>query len=372
MIRPENEQTENKRTLNEWKGAVISLAAFATARGGTVRFGITPDGRRVGVTLGRNTLENLANDIRRHTDPPLFPSIAVEGEESAAVVLVRTEESPIKPVRAFGKPYKRVGRTNQALSHEEAHRLEEATTSHTWDALPCAGLKAEHLSRAAIDDFLQRAGLPVDTPTDHVLENLRLRLSDDRLCNAAALLFAAAPGRFLTGVQVQCCLCSDDSGERCLEKRTLEAPLIVTLMETLAYVARHTCRAVRAPGEPQQEAVTAYPEETVREAVTNALIHRDYGAAGSVQVCLYSGRLEVWNPASLPFDVPVEALYVRHPSRPRNRKLADAFFRAGLIAQWGTGTMRMRAACAARGLPAPTFELRTGGMRVTLYADLGA
>jgi len=67
--------------------------------------------------------------------------------------------------------------------------------------------------------------------------------------------------------------------------------------------------------------------------------------------------------------MPVEVLCARHPSRPRNRKLADALFRAGLIEQWGTGTMRIRAACEARGLPEPKFELRMGCMRVTLYSD---
>jgi ATP-dependent DNA helicase RecG len=348
---------------------VISLAAFATARGGTVRFGIAPDGRRVGVTLGHNTLENLANDIKLHTDPPLFPSIAVEGEESAAVVLVRTEESLIKPVRAFGKPYKRVGRTNQILPPEEAHRLLEVTSGHMWDALPCAGLKTEHLSRAAIDDFLKYAGHPVDTPTDYVLENLRLRLSDGQLCNASALLFAETPGRFLTGVQVQCGRFSDDQDRHIIE--ALDAPLIVMLKDALDFVARPTGNPHRVTGQTQQEEGSGYPEEAVREALINALIHRDYSAAGSVRVGFYSGRLEIWNPASLPYDIPVEGLYERHPSRPRNRRLADAFFRARLIQQWGTGTLRIREVCEARGWPAPMFEYRMGCMGITLYSPQG-
>jgi ATP-dependent DNA helicase RecG len=378
MIRPENEHTENKSTLKEWRGAVISLAAFATAHGGTVRFGIDPDGRRVGVMLGQNTLENLANDIKLNTDPPLFPSITVEGEESAAVVLVCTEESAVKPVRAFGKPYKRVGRTNQVLSHEESHRLIEVTTGHTWDGLPCAGLKPEDLSRSAIDAFLQVARQPVDTPTDHVLENLRLRLADGRLCNAAALLFADTPGRFLMGGQVQCGLYADDLDVNLLDEQILDAPLIGMLTAATAFVARHTRKTDRGTGTPpteplqneplQSEEMTTYPEEAVREAIINALIHRDYGSAGRTRVCLYPERLEIWNPAILPYDIPVEGLYRRHPSRPRNRKLADAFLRAGLITQWGMGTMRMQEACAVRGLPAPRYEQRPSCMGVTLYS----
>ncbi len=82
----EDARVEYKLSLSEWKEGAETLAAFATAQGGRLVFGIGPDGKRVGVTLGRNTLENLAADIKRHTDPPLFPAIEIEGEESDALL----------------------------------------------------------------------------------------------------------------------------------------------------------------------------------------------------------------------------------------------------------------------------------------------
>jgi len=96
-------------------------AALATSGGGQVRIGIGPGGRRTGVRLGRGTLEDLANKIKVNTDPAQFPSIVVEGSDDSAVVTIRVEESPIKPVWAFGRPLKRVGRTNQHVSRGEAH-----------------------------------------------------------------------------------------------------------------------------------------------------------------------------------------------------------------------------------------------------------
>lgn len=183
----EDEHHENKASLSEWKDAAVALAAVATSTGGTVRFGVNPQGTRVGVAIGANTLENLANDIRRNTDPPVFPSITIR-DDGPTLVVVRAEESPIKPVWAFGKPYKRVGRTNQSLLRAETIRLMDATTGHTWDALPCEGLREEHLSRAAVEDFLERAEQSPGTSTGIVLDNLRLRLPDGKLWNGAALL----------------------------------------------------------------------------------------------------------------------------------------------------------------------------------------
>jgi len=355
----EDEHSENKASLSEWKDATIALAAFATSAGGTVRFGITPQGKRVGVSIGANMLENLANDIRRSTDPPVFPSITVDADGGPPIVLVRAEESPIKPVWAFGKPYKRVGRTNQSSSRAETLRLVEATTGHTWDALPCEGLLAAHLSRAAVEDYLQRAEQSVTTPTDIVLDNLRLQLTDGKLCNAAALLFAEG-NKLLEGSKMQCGLFQDDVGVHFIDEQTIDAPVLTQLRQALAFVARNTRKAIRITGRPEREEIPQYPVEAVREAIVNAIIHRDYTSSGHVQVRIFDDRLEVWNPGSLPFDVTIESLYGMHPSRPRNRKLAEAFHRAGLIEQWGTGTLRIVRACEEHGLPRPEFRYAMG------------
>src|SRR5690606_34999831 len=130
-----------------------TLAAFATAQGGVVFVGISPEGNRVGVELGAGTLESLANDIKQNTHPPLFPSIDVEGPENNAVVTISIEESPLKPVWAYGRPLKRVGRSNQRLSPEETQRLTEQTRGRSWDALPCSGFEVDDVDKRLLISF---------------------------------------------------------------------------------------------------------------------------------------------------------------------------------------------------------------------------
>jgi ATP-dependent DNA helicase RecG len=105
----------------------------------------------------------------------------------------------------------------------------------------------------------------------------------------------------------------------------------------------------------------------VREAIINAVCHRDYTEAGMVQVRIYDDRLEVWNPGSLPYDLSLEALYHPHRSRPRNKRLADAFFRAGLVEAWGTGTLRIVRAYTEQGLPPPEFHDKINTFIVRLF-----
>jgi predicted HTH transcriptional regulator len=102
MNAPEYEHIEYKQSMNQWREIIESVAAFATARSGTIRIGIAPDGRRVGIQIGRTTLETLANNIKTNTDPPQYPSISVEGDDASAIIVVHIEESPVKPVWALG------------------------------------------------------------------------------------------------------------------------------------------------------------------------------------------------------------------------------------------------------------------------------
>ncbi len=88
----------------------------------------------------------------------------------------------------------------------------------------------------------------------------------------------------------------------------------------------------------------------MREAIVNALCHRNYAAAGTIQVRIYDDRLEVWNPGVLPPGLSIESLSREHPSRPRNPRLAQALYRARLIEHWGTGTLRMIQAAKDREL----------------------
>jgi ATP-dependent DNA helicase RecG len=241
------------------------------------------------------------------------------------------------------------------------------TTGRTWDALPCDGLTESALDRRAVEDFLNRAGQDTKASTESVLTNLRLRLPDGSLCNAAALLFAALPFHFLTGVQVKCGRFRGTTSIDFLDERTLEGNVITQLEEALVFVARNTRQEFRITGRPEREVVPEYPEDAIREAITNAICHRDYPTAGTVQVRIYEDRLEVWNPAILPGDLTLEQLYHAHTSHPRNRKLAEAFYRARLIEHWGTGTLRMIRACEARSMPPPEFRYEMGSFIVRFF-----
>ena len=113
-----------------------------------------------------------------------------------------------------------------------------------------------------------------------------------------------------------------------------------------------------------------YPPLATREALANALCHRDYSiGGGSVGVAVYDDRLEVTSSGSLHFGLTPESLFAPHESRPWNPLIARTFYRRGIIEEWGSGTLKMAELTGAAGLPAPEIEDDGGAVTVRFRRD---
>jgi len=132
MRQGEGQRSEFKTSFAEQNDAIESLCAFANADGGTVFFGVTHDSTIQGVSIGKNTLENFANEITQHTNPPLHPlveHVLVDGREIVIAAVPRAHKGMV--FFAFGRALIRVGRTNQRISPEEI-RARLQTNHFDW------------------------------------------------------------------------------------------------------------------------------------------------------------------------------------------------------------------------------------------------
>ncbi len=102
------------------------------------------------------------------------------------------------------------------------------------------------------------------------------------------------------------------------------------------------------------------PVLAVREALINAICHRDYSLhSSSISLAIFDDRLEIWNNGFLPKEITLEDLKHTHESHPRNQLLADIFYNRGFIEAWGTGTIKMLELCKQGGWPEPEFVQRS-------------
>ena len=115
IYKGENESLEFKESLRLKDEISQAVSAFSNANGGSILIGISNDGKVIGVDIGRNTLEELANYVKRNTDPAIFPSVKILDAEGKKIIVIEVKESPEKPVFFKNHAYKNLSFKKKAL-----------------------------------------------------------------------------------------------------------------------------------------------------------------------------------------------------------------------------------------------------------------
>jgi ATP-dependent DNA helicase RecG len=358
----ESESAEFKASFND--EALETIGAFANATGGALIIGVEPAGVVRGVSVGKKTLEDWANRIQGATDPRLQPSISKIEYDGKTVIAIRVKPVAVVPVSVRGRFFRRVGRTNQRMSHEEIVQRLLNASGLSWDASVEPQATWEDLDKGRIRDYVAvirqtgRRSIPARASEREVLKKLDL-VAGARPTRAAILLFGKTPTRFYPSAFVK--LGRFRSPTLIVDDRQLSGTLLSQVEETMSWIRERLQTRFEVTGKPRREVIWEYPLEAVREAIVNAVCHRDYLSAAHIQVRLYDDRLEIWNPGGLPAPLTPADLLRDHDSIPRNPRIAAAFFFAGLVEQWGTGTIRMAAALKEAGHSEPEFDAKTAG-----------
>jgi predicted HTH transcriptional regulator len=236
-----------------------------------------------------------------------------------------------------------------------------------FDAAVALNATMDDLSADAIGRFVgiaRRArGFPLaeDATPEKVLEHLNL-FSTRRPTHAAILLFGKAPQRFLISSEVKCAHFHGTEVSKPIPFYQAYKGTSFDLVDQAVDFVLSKINLAVGTRELSTQAPVAYeiPPEVVREAIVNAIAHRDYTSNGSVQVMLFADRLEVWNPGTLPPSLTLEKLRHAHGSVPGNPLLAEPLYLTKYIERMGTGTGDMIKRCREAGLPEPEFALADG------------
>ncbi len=245
-----------------------------------------------------------------------------------------------------------------------------------FDASACQRATLQDIDPDRVSAFLRTArrerrfALKATTPTQDALAHLRL-LDQGRPSHAAMLLFGRDPQRFLPTAEVKCMHFHGTQVAKPIPSYQIyQGNVFEQVDEAVDFVMAKVNRAVGTRALSTQAPVEyEFSKELLTEAVVNAVAHRDYDSNASVQVMLFSDRLEVWNPGQLPPSLTFDDLRGPHASIPRNPLLAEPLFLTRCIEKAGTGTLDMIARCSAAGLPEPSFTQRGGQFIPTLWRD---
>ncbi len=353
ILQGEGSQVEFKRSVTGDLGR--ELCAFANAAGGSVLIGVTDTGEIVGAAH-HNRLKSRIQSAARSADPP----IRVEIDSIDDVLRVTVPAQHRKPYSFGGRFYQRDGATSQQMSRAEIEDLFYASGHLHFDRTPCPSFDIER----DIDDerwarFSEQARIPASMERAVALRNLGLVDSAYRMTHAGAWLLARDIRTVTISAHVSCALFLGTTKTHILDRKDFHDDIPSMIDDAVSWILGKinvglVIRGIRHEERPE------LPVGALREAVANAVVHRDYRSTGNVHVYVFGNRVEIASPGGLPAGMTEADLGTR--SVPRNPLLFGMLHRMGVVEHIGSGVQRIRELCGEQDLPEPMFTVSEHGV----------
>lgn len=366
IAKKESENIEFKKSVGEWKEIVETVSAFSNTNGGKIIIGVSNSGNPIGIRVGKGTIEDLTNKIVSNTEPKIYPRISVKKAEGKHTIGIEIEKSTDKLVLAFGRPFKRVGKSTVRMSKDEYEKtiLEKHKEKLQFDKQICKEVTLEDIDKNKVKWYLgkreeiRRVKKPASLSYTNLLMNLgAIKKYNDKtkLTNAGILFFGKNPQKFFIQSQLRVV---KFKGVKVTHPTIDKIDCSGTLWEMVEQSEDFIRKNIHLLGRRTEESFVReekfeYPIKALREAIINALIHRNYYEPADTRVFIFDNRIEIINPGSFPEGVTPE----KPIHWPVNPILCSLMYDIGFIEKYGSGIYMMRELCKKYGNKKPYYQL---------------
>lgn len=349
-----------------------ALVAFANSGGGDLFFGVADDGSIAGVG-GREQSDSIQRQVTQIAATAITPPLrgvqllAMHVDGKLVVVARIPEFTPERPYRGKSKYFIRDANSSREAQPDELKRLLVSAPISYFDEQVVDRAERSDLDDDRIHEFMReaypRAGRE---QTQQYLVALNALDPKNRLTVTGIVLFGREPTRFLVGAYASAVRFDGTQVARSfLDSATIQGDAFQQIEELVAFLDRHLVDPSHVAG--LQRVHTGIPGEVWREAITNAVTHRDYTSPNQVRVLVFDDRVEILNPGELLNRLTVESIRVVGTKQPRNPHIAIAVARRGRGENLGFGVPEILQRVTALGLPEPEIRAQGGEFRLTVY-----
>jgi len=354
---PEQQNIEYKSSWHEeyldW------ICGFANAQGGKIYIGKDNSGNVIGVADYIDLMEKIPNKIKNLLGITAEVNLLQEDGKHYIEIVVTPYSVPIS---LRGRYFYRSGSVKQELTGAALNEFLLERIGKKWNSVPVPNVQVEDLKPETFT-FFKEKGIKSnrinedsrnETPLQ-VLENLKL-VDKNLLNRAAVMLFHPDPEKFVSGAYIKIGFFRTDSD--LLFQDEIHGNLFEQVEKTMDFLlTKYTKALISYEGLTRVETYE-YPKDALREALLNAVAHKDYTGPYPIQISVYVDKIMIWNYGRLPENWTVEDLLNKHSSQPRNPDIATAFFRSGYIESWGRGMDKMKNLCLEAKIPVPQFSCK--------------
>ncbi len=369
----ESKTLEFKAALPSGAGLAKSAVAFSNMAGGLILIGVE-DGSGIITGLTDEQLfsypDRIANTLSDACFPVIIPELFTECINKKMILGIRIHPGALKPyyLKNRGKAdgtYIRVGATDKPADTEMIQELERQRLNISFDEQPYfpqnhGTLDLERLN----EDFFKFTGKPL---TEQKMFGLKL-LSGDRNKPVPTLggLLISGKDNPLEYARIKCARFKGITTKEFIDQKEFSGPLYEQVENTMAFARVYIPKAGIVK-KIQRIDTDAVPVEAVREAVVNAVVHRDYSISGAdIKFAVFDNRIEITSPGALPKSLVIEDI-IGGRSEIRNRVIARFFRQINFIEQWGTGIGKIISLCRENHLKPPEFVESGLFFKVIIY-----
>lgn len=364
---PENQNIEWK---SKWKDDYLEwICGYANAQGGKIYIGCDDSGNVVGLSNPSKLLEDIPNKVRDAMG--IIVGVNLRVKDGKEYIEIDVPAYPIG-ISCKGIYYYQSGSTRQVLTGPALEAFLMRKRGATWDNLPLPAFTMAEVDDSVISRFRRLAANKgrietslLEEPKEVLLDKLHLK-NGDYLTNAAMLLFSGDPERYQTGAYIKIGYFENDA--ELLYQDEIHGSILEQVDKALEVIYLKYMKAkIRYEGAQRIERYFV-PVEALREALLNAICHKQYQSGVPIQISVYEDRLYVANIGSLPEDWTLESLMQKHASKPYNPDIAHVFYLAGFIESWGRGIEKICSSLKADNLPMPEYTIHPGDIMIKFTA----
>ncbi len=363
------EENQNVEWKESWHDEYLEwICGYANAYGGRIYIGKDDKGNVVGIQKSKKLLELIPSKITDTMGIVADVNLLHEGQLEYIEIIVDKYPSLIS---YHGKYYYRSGSTMRTITGKELDKAILKSQGRTWDSMPVMKLSVDDLKQDALRIFKEKAVKRGRLTDDEVnvsniilMDNLHLIDEDGYLSRAAMLAFYHDPEKWVTGAYIKIGYFGNSDSDLQYQDE-VHGPLIEQADYTVELVYTKYLKALVAYDGLQRTEQYMFHKEAFREILLNAVVHKDYSSCNPIQISVYEDRIYVWNDGEMPASLAsTEKLFQKHSSKPYNPKLANVFFKSGMIEAWGRGFDKIREACQKYDGPLPEYEINEEGIMV--------
>lgn len=353
-----------------WRDEYLKwVCGFANAQGGTIYIGIDDAGNVVGVKNVKRLLEDIPNKIQ--TGLGIVADVNKLTKDGNEYLEIKVKPSSF-PISYHGEFHYRSGATKQQLTGIALSEFIMQKTGFRWEDVTVDNITVDDLDDESFKIFRKEAlrkrrmtEAELNVSNEELLQKLHL-MTDGKLKRSAVLLFYRDPSVIQNGSFVK--VGKFDERGRVVYHNDLEESLIVNASKVIDLIYQMYLKA--KIGYEHDVRVEEYPfaREAIREAVYNAIAHNCYMYGTPIQIRVMDDAITISNSCILPEGWTVDTLMEPHDSKPYNPDIANVFYRAGFIENWGQGIQKICDECLGIGAELPVYELIGTTLRIRFKA----